>query len=393
MRSRRSLPAAAAVTALAAAALVPAATATATATAPKRWHAVSDGPLSTREYATSVWTGKDVLVFGGDRYPCAPNAKCAAPTDPPLSDGAAYNPQTNKWRKIAKAPLPVPHASAVAVGRYVYALVEPDYNLQTFAVQTQTFVRYDTVANRWATLARPKSEFANLTLAGIGGKVIAYQGAKNKAGDRDFVWDAAAKTWRLLPADPKGPFEARVFVDVDGDAVVLGTKPGTPAAAGKPVPTIASRHELGSAGWKHHAASKIAADSPQWWGSDGLAVNATAGTSGAYTLGGTFDPSSGTWGTLPKRPSIPASDQPGVDFAWAQAGGGGTVVAGRFAFDTSTRTWRRVYALSGLRGYLQGPSVTWAGDRMFVWGGAMFPTGSAPGGLRDVGWTWSPTAS
>jgi hypothetical protein len=360
------------------------------ATARTDWHAMAASPLSAREYATSVWTGKEVLVFGGDRYPCAPNAKCVAPTDPPLADGAAYNPATNKWRTIAPAPLPVPRASAARVGGSVYALIDPDYNLQTFAVQHQTFASYSIAKNKWTVLPRPDAGTANLVLAAVGDKVVAYRSPKETAADRDLVWDAGRRAWRLLPADPTGPFDGRVLTSVNSEAVVLGTKPGVPAAAEESVQVIASRLDLNAGRWTHLRPSAVAADAPQWWSAAGSAVNATPGTTakGHLALGGILDPAGrGRWKALPARPG--GLSHPTVGFEWAQAGGGDWVVAGRYALNAHTLAWRKIDALPELRGYLQGPSVTWAGDRLFVWGGAMF-NDVAPKGLRNAGWTWTP---
>lgn len=380
-----------ATSALAATALSAGATGALAATPKTHWHTMAASPLSTREYATSVWTGKEVLVFGGDRYPCAPNAKCVAPTDPPLADGAAYDPATNSWRRIAPAPLPVPRASAARVGQTVYALIDPDYNLKTFAAQHQTFAAYSVAKNSWTVLPRPDAGTANLVLAAVGDRVVAYRSPKETAQDRDFVWDAAKKAWRALPADPTGPFDGRVLTGVDGDAVVIGTKPDVPAAAGNSERVIASRLDLGAKRWTHLRAADVAADAPQWWSAAGLAVNATPGRTvdGRLRLGGILDPSGrGRWTRLPAQPGGLTDKNAG--FEWAQAGGGDWVVAGRYALNARTLTWKKIDAPAELRGYLQGPSVTWAGDRLFVWGGAMF-NDVAPKGLRNAGWTWTPS--
>lgn len=57
------------------------------------WREFSDGPLSPRRAQVSAWTGDAMLVWGGydDRGP--------------VSDGASYDPITDTWREIAPSPI------------------------------------------------------------------------------------------------------------------------------------------------------------------------------------------------------------------------------------------------------------------------------------------------
>ena len=53
------------------------------------WELLPDSPLDDREDAVAVWTGEEVIVWGGRRDLLA------------LTDGAAYDPSTGEWRSIA----------------------------------------------------------------------------------------------------------------------------------------------------------------------------------------------------------------------------------------------------------------------------------------------------
>lgn len=59
------------------------------------WRALPVAPITGRVGAVAVWTGKEVLVWGG-------NDSTPGPTTPP--DGALFNPATRTWRRIAPAP-------------------------------------------------------------------------------------------------------------------------------------------------------------------------------------------------------------------------------------------------------------------------------------------------
>jgi len=57
------------------------------------WRTIGPAPLEPRARHLAVWTGREMVVWGGE-----------GPRGPP--DGAAYNPATDRWRTIAEGPLP-----------------------------------------------------------------------------------------------------------------------------------------------------------------------------------------------------------------------------------------------------------------------------------------------
>jgi hypothetical protein len=72
----------------------------------KRWSSVSlDGAPSARAGHTAVWTGKEMIVWGGQFK----------------ADGAAYDPVRDKWRAISSVGAPAPRVGhgAVWTGRYM----------------------------------------------------------------------------------------------------------------------------------------------------------------------------------------------------------------------------------------------------------------------------------
>jgi hypothetical protein len=65
----------------------------------KRWRPLPPAPLTPRRLAGAVWAGDRLVVWGGLRH--LPGGKLAYP-----DDGAAYIPHGNRWRPLAKAPVP-----------------------------------------------------------------------------------------------------------------------------------------------------------------------------------------------------------------------------------------------------------------------------------------------
>lgn len=75
------------------------------------WRPISRvGAPSPRWQHSAVWTGKEMIVWGGSRYESLDPPKFAA-----CGDGAAYDPETDRWRPLAVASAPSPRLSHSAV--------------------------------------------------------------------------------------------------------------------------------------------------------------------------------------------------------------------------------------------------------------------------------------
>ena len=63
------------------------------------WHAMAPSPLSSREGAAGVWDGHGVLIWGGDNAGQHPKSYRM------FVDGAIYDPEDNTWQLLANSPL------------------------------------------------------------------------------------------------------------------------------------------------------------------------------------------------------------------------------------------------------------------------------------------------
>jgi hypothetical protein len=147
------------------------------------WRTVPSAPIAGRIAASAVWTGTEVIVWGGVT---AEAARPPGPCDRCAWDGAAYDPAKRTWRPIAPAPTGVRGGesdSAVWTGdeMLVWASNSPD---------------------------------------GPAGAAL---------------YDPAADAWRSLPDGPLGPREGAAAVWTGTELVVVGghrgDASGTPAAA------------------------------------------------------------------------------------------------------------------------------------------------------------------
>ena len=128
----------------------------------RRWQRAPAPPLQPRESAIGLWTGSEALIIGGSAAaPCPSNASCDAPDEPPLRDGAAFDPRTRTWRRLARAPVGFEFAQRAVVGRTAYLSV-PGSPVRPRA--PRAFLGYQFDRDRWRRM--PEHPAARLHAAG-----------------------------------------------------------------------------------------------------------------------------------------------------------------------------------------------------------------------------------
>ncbi|MEU4239622.1 hypothetical protein [Actinoplanes sp. NPDC026619] len=110
-----------------------------------RWRTLPAAPLAARSEAQAVWTGTEMIVWGGADARHSPKG---------VTDGAAYNPKTNRWRRIAAAPGTgrTGGQTLMTAGRMVVF----GGSGVTGADAAKTILTYDPRADRWTSFARPQ---------------------------------------------------------------------------------------------------------------------------------------------------------------------------------------------------------------------------------------------
>jgi hypothetical protein len=148
--------------------------ATAAQLAAGHWSVVPAARISPRGGASVVWTGKELLVWGGQ---IGERSK---------RDGAAYDPGTRAWRLLPDSPiLPTGSQTAVWTGS------------EMVVVRGVAAAAYRPASNSWRSLPELPIP-ATGTLLGVwtGGRVIVLAGAVAAS------YDAATNTWQRLPSIP-----------------------------------------------------------------------------------------------------------------------------------------------------------------------------------------------
>jgi len=309
---------------------------TATAAAPG-WGLLPKAPIGPRTDHTAVWTGREVVIWGGTSDFEAE----------PLTDGAAYDPAARTWRKLPGAPL------------------APRYGAGAFWTGTEMLV--------------------------FGGAVdgdIVADGA---------AWDTATNTWRAIPASPLGLRDGYVATWA-GDRLVIwsgNTVPGpdastdssgdTPEPPGDApevrndgaayVPATNSWVPIGPAPIPGRSGAQSA-----WTGSR-LIVTGGEGVDDDRTDGAALDPVSGVWSPIATRPQ-PGSC--GGDTACSGLWTGTAVLfpASSLAYDPAADRWSAMAAPPGAEAPTPGEPAVWTGQRLLTWG---VPGGDDDGSVDDAG--------
>jgi hypothetical protein len=353
------------------------------------WAKFADSPLSARYAAHAVSIDDRLFVVGGTAAePCPPNASCIEPTEAPFVDGAVYDPREETWTKIADAPVSIGYGSSAVVGDKVYLLLN-GYGSSNKSVRA-AFVSYDTTEDRWEEHPLPPNQRERI-LASAGPNVVAFQSTQENGVKGDFVYDPNNDAWSELAADPLLKSFDRWMVWTPEGLALLGIE--VVPQPGSTEPAVYRAALLKADGtWKRFPDSEIIGYNPMWSWTGGEVLNASSERADGgetnnwgrtYFAGGTLNPSTGEWGSLPDVPKERG------EFEDIYAAGDRYAVAySGWVFDAQEQRWFHLTRPEG------GPDVDTAAalvdDQLFIWGGVRWDGSEAV--VLDDGWAWHPDA-
>lgn len=159
------------------------------------WRMLPRAPVPARAHATAVWTGDEMIVWGGQT---AGNA--------PVTSGAAYDPATDSWRQLSSAPVTgFFRHSAQWTGEemLVWGWVHG-----TLGQQNET-AAYEPATDRWRTLS-PAPFYPPESGEWVGGQsavwagsvLLAWSGTLDEKGPLALAFDPAQNRWVRLAVAP-----------------------------------------------------------------------------------------------------------------------------------------------------------------------------------------------
>ena len=356
------------------------------ALAAAEWAELPAPPLRPRSHVVGVWSGREVFYVGGDTFLCPAGASCAAPDEPPLADGAAFDPGTESWRAISPAPVAFSSASTAVVGDDIYFLIAGSPG---WPGAEPAFLRYSISADAWQELAQPDGDLGWYQLVAADGVVVAFSGSDEAGGRPDLVFDPSSGDWEELPPDPLAPGFDRTMVWSRPDLYLFDHElVPNPGSAG-PSLTRAARLDLGTGEWKRLPDSEILATGP-WFVEDQIMVNPDLGGADGgevnnwgrrYPNGGVFDTASAVWSELQAAP-------PRADYSVGVIGSRDALIYGTkgWLLDLASGSWIELPQLPESGAYTQRMVVT-AGTDAVVFGGERWRDG-LDGELLGDAWMW-----
>jgi len=287
--------------------------------ATRAWAVLPAAPISGRTGMVSVWTGHQVVIWGGNDN--------VAPGSPFATDGAQYTPSDHQWRMMAPSPLTATqHPQAAFVDNLVIVVgikvPPPPTTPPPGAVKASkvSAAAYDPITNAWTLLpAMPSTNghrVSYVTVSANEGRLFIWQ--HWESGDGSFgidrvSFDPATHAWQRDSAATNPPRDVPGHAGID-EAIPAGPNFLVPAAplwcGGCPGPPP----DFSPHGWRYSIAGNVWTTIPQepagtewvWTGSSLLSVfgegsgGAQSGT--ARGASAAWNPATNQWLRLPDPP-------------------------------------------------------------------------------------------
>lgn len=340
---------------------------------------MSPSPLGARHGTVGAWTGSELIVVGGTLDP-----RCrgeigdeSCPVADPVWErgGAAYDPDTDTWRRIADAPEPIGQPQAARWGDEVVVVTRPEFS-QTGGSRPVFTLAYDPGADTWRTVTERTPEVeATQPIVTDEGLVFPSSFQDDLSPDfRDRLLDPDRGTWTTLPRDPFASSESRSLA---WDGKRLWLMSATAEAYTAPDARFRARIAVLEGGlrngtWRvvEQRTPVIGYQSIAW--SDGRLLIAPD----AFNPGQVYDVRTGTFTSVP-RPA----DNDGCPFSGIHAAGvdDDWVVS---ADDATLMSPEGRTAVVPPCGSLLPDFAVWAGEDLLMWGGLATDDSPAPAGYR-----------
>jgi N-acetylneuraminic acid mutarotase len=351
---------------------------------------ISGSGLDGRRHHTAVWTGTEMIVWGGEGYDG---------TLVRYGDGARYDPATSTWTPVSMVGAPEARRNHTAVwtddrmivwGGYVDSRGRPD---------TNGGASYDPLSDTWTTLpstSAPTPRFGH-SAVWTGSEMIVWGG--NPEVQTGGCYNPATDSWRRTVAGYPLDRLDHTAVWTGAEMIVWGGQD----VAGHVIQDSGALYDPVLDGWR--ATSRAGAPPPRWnhtavWANDEMIVWGGQGEAPDFThldSGGRYDPVADAWTAVSGTGAPAARTDHGAVWTgtemivWGgwndpdQLGSGGR-------YSPTLDTWAPMSELAAPdpRSFL---TAVWSGTEMIVWGGRDWLGSFNSGGRYNPSTdSWLPTS-
>ncbi|TMR95313.1 hypothetical protein EJK15_29045 [Nonomuraea basaltis] len=148
----------------------------------RSWRVMAKAPLSPRSDHLAVWSGAELLIWGGS----APER---------LHDGAAYNPRRNAWRALPDAPSELSAAEPLVQGGSII-FAPARYKIPVGEPATPLLLVFDRQHERWRSIKAGGVHVVDIVADSAGVVVLTFDPSRRVLATRRLDRDLA----RLEPA-------------------------------------------------------------------------------------------------------------------------------------------------------------------------------------------------
>jgi N-acetylneuraminic acid mutarotase len=348
-----------------------------------------NGAPSARVEHTAVWTGTEMIVWGG--YGTAP-----------FQDGGRYNPSTDSWLPTSTSGAPSARRDHTAVWTGSEMIVWGAYGADGSGLNDGG--RYNPSTNSWVattTTGAPAGRSGH-TAVWTGSVMVVWGGAGTGTYNDGGRYDPTTDTW--LPTTASGAPSARR----NHTAVWTGSEMLVWAGIGSSsFVNDGGRYNPSTDSWGPIAASGAPAarfsHAAVWTGNEMVVWGGRGGNNGSvyFNSGGRYSPATGGWvptatsGAPAARGNHSAVWTGSELIVWGGSGGSDLNDLGRYS--PSTDTWWFSTNTSWVPTMTSGAptarglhTVVWTGSEMIVWGGSSLNDGARYNPSLDA---WTPTAT
>jgi hypothetical protein len=207
------------------------------------WRILPAAPISRRSGHVATFTGDEMLIWGGSRTESGQTIR--------LSDGAAYNADTNAWRRLSSSPL---HGSSGFVGAWSgeeWIVVEanrPEAPGQTSGAAAA----YDPARDSWRRIANaPLRPGWAATATWTGNSLVVIRFSDD--GSSGAQLDLKADTWKVIPINSSLGSQAYPFATLTPRGILV-TRDTIQDAGGIRAEPAASLYDPNTMEWRTVAA-------------------------------------------------------------------------------------------------------------------------------------------